>query len=121
MDWFANCLTENPDACSDNESEATDYSVVDIKVHPGWRPQDDIYGGGEGEGEEEEPSKPFDNDIALLTLDQQVRSFGTLQGSAKRCSPGCVNAAGKANEHYTKPGDGLVAKRCRGYIHLMFQ
>ena len=64
---------------SDNETEATDYSVVGIKVHPGWRPQDSHdYGGGEGEGEEGEPSKPFDNDIALLTLDQQVGSSDTL-------------------------------------------
>ena len=67
--------------CSDNETEATDYSVVDIKVHPGWRPQDSHdYGGEDGEGEE--PSKPFDNDIALLTLDQQVGSGTLLKGLA---------------------------------------
>ena len=64
--------------------------MVDIKVHEGWHPQDDSgSGGGAGllaaaEEEEEELKKPFDHDIALLTLDRQVMQFLTPRG------PSCV-------------------------------
>ena len=65
--------------------------MVDVKVHEGWHPQDDSGGGGAGllaltleEEEEEELKKPFDHDIALLTLDRQVMQFSTSN------DPSCV-------------------------------
>ena len=63
----------NPLDKSENETDATVYSVVDVKVHEGWNPQEDTASDG-GEGEEE-LRKPYDNDIAILTLDRQGGSL----------------------------------------------
>ena len=51
---------------------------------------------------------------------QRVEDGSIVQGSAKRWSPGCVNAAGKARKkqkakavtNFTKPGDCLLTELC---------
>ena len=42
----------------------------------------------------------------------------SVQGKAKRWSPGCVNAADQARQKFTKPGVHLLAKPCTSLSHL---
>ena len=57
---------------SDNETDASVYSVVNVKVHKGWHPQGDSVAGAGLLAAAEKLKNQYDNDIALLTLDRQV-------------------------------------------------
>ena len=55
--------------------------------------------------------------LNTCSIHHTIKSRGHVQSSAKRWSPGCVNAAGKARQtKFIKHGDCLIAKPDISYM-----